>query len=113
MYTLINEGRLEDALMPLILSVINGKFLFKSYKDEKPSVWSVRPRRSHNFAVSQCINSGIVRNECHVFWHLQVCFRNFLTTAVRHLRCFECQGVDDSCRNFTYIPAKPQPRHNG
>ena len=33
----------------------------------------------------------------------------FKRSVVRCLRRFECQGVDDSCRNFTYIPAKPQP----
>ena len=34
---------------------------------------------------------------------------NVLTPAVRHLRRFECQGVDDSCQNFTYIPANRSP----
>ena len=39
-------------------------------------------------------------------------FKMFLIRVVCHLRRFECQGVDDSCQNFTYIPAKLQPRHN-
>ena len=38
-------------------------------------------------------------------------FQIVLIHVVHLLRRFECRGVDDSCRNFTYIPAKPQPRH--
>ena len=34
-----------------------------------------------------------------------------LSLVICRLRRFECQGVDVSCRNFTYSPAKPQPRH--
>ena len=37
-------------------------------------------------------------------------FKMFVIHVVRRRRRFECQGVDD-LRNFTYIPAKPQPRH--
>ena len=70
------------------------------------------PRHAHDFAISPRINSGFARNESHVFWHQLVCFEKFLTAAVCRRRCFECQGVDDFCGNFTYIPAKPQPRHN-
>ena len=36
-------------------------------------------------------------------------FQKVLIPAVRRLRRFECQGVDDSCRNFTYIPANRSP----
>ena len=48
-------------------------------------------------------------NEAPVFWEHEVCFYNVLTPAVRHLRRFEYQGVYDSCRNFTYIPANRSP----
>ena len=63
------------------------------YKDEKPSVWSVRPCRAHNFAVSPRIDSGLAQNESHVFWHQQVCFEKFLTAAVRRPRHFERRSV--------------------
>ena len=29
-----------------------------------------------------------------------------LSPVVRRIRRFECQGVDDSCRNFSFIPEK-------
>ena len=77
------------------------------YKAEKPSVriflveWF--------FAVDARIHVKLARNEAPVFWEHEVCFYNVLTPAVRHLRRFECQGVDDSCQNFTYIPANRSP----
>ena len=55
------------------------------------------------------IHVKLVQNEAPVFWEHEVCFYNVLTPGVRHLRRFECQGVDDSCRNFTYIPANRSP----
>ena len=55
------------------------------------------------------IHVKLARNEAPVFWEHEVCFYNVLTPAVRHLRRFECQGVDDSCQNFTYIPANRGP----
>ena len=57
------------------------------------------------------IHVKLARNEAPVFWEHEVCFYNVLTPAVHHLRRFECQGarVDDSCRNFTYIPANCSP----
>ena len=61
------------------------------------------------FAVDARIHVKLARNEAPVFWEHEVCFYNVLTSAVRHLRRFECQGVDDSCRNFTYIPANRSP----
>ena len=61
------------------------------------------------FAVDARIHVKLARNEAPVFWEHEVCFYNVLTPAVRHLRRFECQGVDDSCRNFTYIPANRSP----
>ena len=67
--------------------------LFLLHKDEKPSVWSVRPHRAHNFAVSRRIHSGLARNESHVFWHQQVFFEKFLTAAVRRPRRFERRSV--------------------
>ena len=36
----------------------------------------------------------------------------FLTTLVCHLQHFECQSVEDFVENFTYIPIKPQPKHD-
>ena len=61
------------------------------------------------FAVDAKIHVKLARNEAPVFWEHEVCFYNVLTPAVRHLRRFECQGVDNSCRNFTYIPANCSP----
>ena len=77
------------------------------YKAEKPSVriflveWF--------FAVDARIHVKLARNEAPVFWEHEFCFYNVLTPAVRHLQRFECQGVDDSCQNFTYIPANRSP----
>ena len=53
-----------------------------------------------------------VLNEAPVFGQHGVHFKMVLIHVVRRLQHFECQGVDDSCRNFTYIPAKLQPRHD-
>ena len=61
------------------------------------------------FAVDAMIHVKLARNEAPVFWEHEVCFYNVLNPAVRHLRRFECQGVDDSCLNFTYIPANRNP----
>ena len=61
------------------------------------------------FDVDARIHVKLTRNEVPVFWEHEVCFYNVLTPAVRHLRRFECQGVDDSCQNFTYIPANRSP----
>ena len=81
------------------MELLSGNLL---YKDEKPSVWSVRPRRAHNFAVWQRIHSGLARNESQVFWHQQVCFKKFLTAAVRRLWRFERRSVV-LCVNETSI----------
>ena len=64
-------------------------------------------------AVSSHINARLARNKAPVLGEQALHFKMVLIHVVRLLRRFECQGVDDSCRNFTYIPAKPQPRHNG
>ena len=61
------------------------------------------------FAVDARIHVKFARNEAPVFWEHGVCFYNVLTPAVHHIRRFECQGVDDSCQNFTYIPANRSP----
>ena len=45
--------------------------------------------------VSRRIDSGLARNESHVFWHLQVCFGKFLTAAVCRPRRFERRSVED------------------
>ena len=71
--------------------------IYLLYKDEKPSVWSVRPRRAHNFAVSRHVDSGLARNESHVFWHQQVCYEKFLTAAVFLLWPYERCNVEDFC----------------
>ena len=85
--------------------------MYLLYKAEKPSVCpSVRILLVEwIFAVDARIHVKLARNEAPVFWEHEVCFYNVLTPAVRHLRRFECQGVDDSCRNFTYIPANRSP----
>ena len=82
-------------------------YIYLLYKAEKPSVriflveWI--------FAVDARIHVKLARNEAPIFWEHEVCVYNVLTPAVRHLRRFECQGVNDSCRNFTYIPANRSP----
>ena len=63
-------------------------------------------------AVSPRNDVRLARNEAPVLEEQAVHFKMVLIHVVRHLRRFECQGVDDSCRNFTYIPAKPQSRHD-
>ena len=47
------------------------------------------------------ISIKLAQNEAPVLREHKVCFKKVLTPAVRHLQRFECQGVDDSCRNFT------------
>ena len=51
------------------------------YKAEKPSV---RPsdRRDGNSVVSACINLGLALHDSYVFWHVQVCFKKFLSAVV-------------------------------
>ena len=36
---------------------------------------------------------GLARNESHIFWHQQVCFKKFLTAAVRRPRRLERRSV--------------------
>ena len=67
---------------------------------------------ARSFAVSPCISAKVARNEAPVLGEHGVHFKMALIHVVRRLRRFECQGVDNSCQNITYIPAKPQPRHN-
>ena len=62
--------------------------------------------------VSPHIDTKLARNEAPILREKAVHFKMVLIHVVRRLRRFESQGVDDSCRNFTYILAKPQPRHN-
>ena len=50
--------------------------------------------------VSRRIDSGLARNESHVFWHQQVCFEKFLTAAVCRPRRFERRSVEDFCRKL-------------
>ena len=52
------------------------------YKAEKPSVRpSVCPsdRRAGNSVVSACINLGLALHDSYVFWHVQLCFKKFLS----------------------------------
>ena len=77
------------------------------FKGKKPSVClSVRSCRAHNFAVSQCIDSRLARNESPVFCNQQVCFRKFLDAAVCRPGHSGCQNVEDFCLKFhlsTYL----------
>ena len=86
-------------------------YIYLLYKAEKPSVrLSVRIFLVEwILAVDARIHVKLARNEAPVFWEHEVCFYNVLTPAVRHLRRVECQDVDDSCRNFTYIPTNRSP----
>ena len=84
------------------------------YKDKKPSVWSVC------LSVLTTLITLPSRNistpdmfECKPLLLVSTrLFRKVFTTASCCLWHFECQGEDDSSQNFTYIPAKLQPRHN-
>ena len=51
------------------------------YKAEKPSV---RPsdRRACSSVVSACINVGLALHVSYVLWHVQVCFKKFLSAIV-------------------------------
>ena len=62
--------------------------------------------------VSARINARFTRHEAPILGEHGDFLKMVLSPVVRRLRRFECQDVDNSCRNFTYIPAKPQPRHN-
>ena len=60
------------------------------YKAEKPSVHpSVRSsdRRASNSVVSACINVGLALHDSYVLWHVQVCFRKFLSVIVCPPEC--------------------------
>ena len=61
-----------------------------------------------SFAVSPRISAKFARYEAPILGEHGL---DFKMVVVRRLWRFQCQGVDDSCRNFIYIPAKPQPRH--
>ena len=84
------------------------------YKGEKPSVClSVCPsvrrhffRHTPSFAVSPRIRAKFARNEAPVLGEHGVRFKMVLIHVVRHLQRFECQGVDDSCRNFNQNSCK-------
>ena len=84
------------------------------YKDEMLSVPSVGSffRHARSSVVSQRIDARLARYEAPVLGEHGDFLKMVLSPVVRRMHCFECQSVDDSCRNFTYIPAKPQPRHS-
>ena len=69
-------------------------------------------RHARSSVVYARIDARLARYEAPVLGEHEDFFKMVLSPIVRRLRRFECQGVDDSCRNFTYIPAKPQPRHS-
>ena len=77
-----------------------------------PSVCRHFFRHARSFAVSPRIYARLARYEAPVLGEHGDFLKMVLSPAVRRLRRFECQGVDDSLRNFTYIPAKPQPRRS-
>ena len=72
------------------------------YKDEKPSVCLSVGTFWHalSFAVSPRIRAKFARNEAPVLGEHGVHFKMVLIHVVRRLQHSECQGVDDSCRNF-------------
>ena len=69
-------------------------------------------QHAHSSVASIWIDARLARYEAPVLGKRGDFFKMVLNPVVRRLLCFECQGVDDSCWNFTYIPAKLQPRHN-
>ena len=53
------------------------------YKAEKPSVRpSPSDRRTGNSVVSACIKVGLALHVSYVLWHVQVCFKKFLSAIV-------------------------------
>ena len=62
--------------------------------------------------VFPCINARFTRNEAPILGEHRVHFKMFLIHVVCCLQRFECQDLDNSCQNFTYTPAKTQPRQN-
>ena len=62
--------------------------------------------------VSPPIDNRLAPYEVPILGEHRDFFKMILSPVICRLRHFECQDVDDSWRNFTYIPAKPHPRHN-
>ena len=74
-------------------------YFSRIYKDEKPSVYmsvglSALFRHALSSVVSTRIAARYARNEAPVFGDH---FKKALIAVVRHLRSFECHGVEDSC----------------
>ena len=65
----------------LLLSTIVLNDIYLLYKAKKPPV---RPsdRRTGNSVVSACINVGLAPQVSYVLWHVQVCFKQFLSAIV-------------------------------
>ena len=85
---LVSDRVIErDYLLVFVLwsdkpSVVMHTYIY-IYKAEKPSVRpSVRLSDRHvsNSVVSPCINMGLALHDSYVFWHVQVCFKKFLST---------------------------------
>ena len=55
----------------------------------------------HTLRGSPCIEARLARNEASILGEQAVHFKMVLIHVVRRLRRFECQGVDNSCQNFT------------
>ena len=57
------------------------------------------------------IDARLAEYEVPVLGENGIFLKMVLSPVVCRLHRFECQGVDDSCQNLNYNPAKPQPRH--
>ena len=61
---------------------------------------------ARSFAGSPRIRAKFTRNEAPVIGEYGVRFKMVLIHVVRRLQRFECQGVEDSCRNFNQNSCK-------
>ena len=61
---------------------------------------------ARSFAGSPRICTKFTRNEAPVIGEYRVHFKMVLIHVVRRLQRFECQGVEDSCRNFNQNSCK-------
>ena len=60
--------------------------IYLLHKAEKPSV-RLSDRRDGNSVVSACIDVGLALHVSYVLWHVQVCFKKFLSAIVCPLEC--------------------------
>ena len=76
---------LRENILVAIYTYLSSTIYLLLYKAEKPSVClSVRlpVRRTSNSVVSACIDVGLALHDSDVLWHVQVCFKKFLSTIV-------------------------------